>query len=192
MSLPPLAERLRPQTLDELVGQEHLTGKGSILRTAIEHKKIPSIILWGPPGVGKTTIAGIIANTLEKPFYSISAIAAGVKEIREVIEDAKSKNGAVLFIDEIHRFNKGQQDALLGAVEKGIITLIGATTENPSFEVNSALLSRCQVYVLKALDENQMHQLLETAIQHDEYLLTKKIILKETASLILELIVIIP
>ncbi len=184
MNNPPLAERLRPQTLDELVGQEHLTGKGSILRTAIEHKKIPSIILWGPPGVGKTTIAGIIAITLEKPFYSISAIAAGVKEIREVIEDAKSKNGAVLFIDEIHRFNKGQQDALLGAVEKGIITLIGATTENPSFEVNSALLSRCQVYVLKALDENQMHQLLETAIQHDEYLLTKKIILKETASLI--------
>jgi putative ATPase len=184
MSLPPLAERLRPQTLDELVGQEHLTGKGSILRTAIENKKIPSIILWGPPGVGKTTIAGIIANTLEKPFYSISAIAAGVKEIREVIEDAKSKNGAVLFIDEIHRFNKGQQDALLGAVEKGIITLIGATTENPSFEVNSALLSRCQVYVLKALDEKQMHQLLETAIQDDEYLSAKKIILKETASLI--------
>ena len=184
MSLPPLAERLRPQTLDELVGQEHLTGKGSILRTAIENKKIPSIILWGPPGVGKTTIAGIIANTLEKPFYSISAIAAGVKEIREVIEDAKSKNGAVLFIDEIHRFNKGQQDALLGAVEKGIITLIGATTENPSFEVNSALLSRCQVYVLKALDENQMHQLLESAIQHDEYLSAKKIILKETDSLI--------
>jgi len=184
MTNSPLAERLRPQTLDELVGQEHLTGKGSILRTAIEHKKIPSIILWGPPGVGKTTIAGIIANTLEKPFYSISAIAAGVKEIREVIEDAKSKNGAVLFIDEIHRFNKGQQDALLGAVEKGIITLIGATTENPSFEVNSALLSRCQVYVLKALDEKQMHQLLESAIQHDEHLSSKKIILKETASLI--------
>ncbi len=184
MNVSPLAERLRPQTLDELVGQEHLTGKGSILRTAIENKKIPSIILWGPPGVGKTTIAGIIANTLEKPFYSISAIAAGVKEIREVIEDAKSKNGAVLFIDEIHRFNKGQQDALLGAVEKGIITLIGATTENPSFEVNSALLSRCQVYVLKALDEKQMHQLLETAIQDDDYLSTKNIILKETASLI--------
>lgn len=184
MSLPPLAERLRPQTLDELFGQEHLTGKGSILRTAIEHKKIPSIILWGPPGVGKTTIAGIIANTLEKPFYSISAIAAGVKEIREVIEDAKSKNGAVLFIDEIHRFNKGQQDALLGAVEKGIITLIGATTENPSFEVNSALLSRCQVYVLKALDENQMIQLLSSAIKKDEYLSSKKIQLKETEALI--------
>lgn len=174
MSLPPLAERLRPQALDELVGQEHLTGKGSILRTAIENKKIPSIILWGPPGVGKTTIAGIIANSLEKPFYSISAIAAGVKEIREVIEDAKSQKGAVLFIDEIHRFNKGQQDALLSAVEKGIITLIGATTENPSFEVNSALLSRCQVYVLKALDENHMHQLLESAIQHDEFLSAKK------------------
>jgi len=184
MSLAPLAERLRPQTLDELVGQEHLTGKGSILRTAIEQKKIPSIILWGPPGVGKTTIAGIIANTLDKPFYSLSAIASGVKEIREVIEDAKSKNGAVLFIDEIHRFNKGQQDALLGAVEKGIITLIGATTENPSFEVNSALLSRCQVYVLKALDENQMIQLLAGAIEKDEYLSSKKIILKETASLI--------
>jgi len=180
----PLAERLRPQTLDELVGQEHLTGKGSILRTAIEHKKIPSIILWGPPGVGKTTIAGIIANTLEKSFYSISAIAAGVKEIREVIEDAKSKNGAVLFIDEIHRFNKGQQDALLGAVEKGIITLIGATTENPSFEVNSALLSRCQVYVLKALDEKQMIQLLASALQKDEYLLSKNIQLKETSALI--------
>ncbi len=184
MSIQPLAERLRPKTLDELVGQQHLTGKGSILRTAIENKKIPSIILWGPPGVGKTTIAGIIAHELDKPFYNISAISSGVKDIREIIEDARSKNGAILFIDEIHRFNKGQQDALLSAVEKGIISLIGATTENPSFEVNSALLSRCQVYVLKALDENDLLQLLKTALEKDETLLSKKIHLKETASLI--------
>src|SRR5688572_13577826 len=152
----PLAERIRPITLDELAGQQHLTGKGSILRTAIEKGKIPSMILWGPPGTGKTTIANIIANTLQAPFFSLSAINAGVKDVREVIEQAKSKPGSILFIDEIHRFNKGQQDALLGAVEKGIITLIGATTENPSFEVNSALLSRCQVYVLKSLDEKDL------------------------------------
>lgn len=143
---PPLAERLRPKTLQELIGQEHLTGKGSILRTAMENGKVPSMILWGPPGVGKTTIANIIAHTLNVPFYTLSAISSGVKEVREVIEQAKSRERVILFIDEIHRFNKGQQDALLGAVEKGIITLIGATTENPSFEVNSALLSRCQVY----------------------------------------------
>jgi putative ATPase len=129
----PLAERLRPQTLQELIGQEHLTGQGSILRKAIENKKIPSMILWGPPGVGKTTIANIIAHTLAVPFYTLSAISAGVKDVREVIEKAKDEQNAILFIDEIHRFNKGQQDALLGAVEKGIITLIGATTENPSF-----------------------------------------------------------
>ena len=141
MSVAPLAERMRPNTLDELVGQQHLTGQGSILRTAIGQGKLPSMILWGPPGVGKTTIANIIAHTLNVPFYTLSAISAGVKDVREVIEDAKSKPGAILFIDEIHRFNKGQQDALLGAVEKGIIRLIGATTENPSFEVNSALLS---------------------------------------------------
>ena len=180
----PLAERLRPQTLDDLIGQQHLTGKGSILRTAIENKKIPSVILWGPPGVGKTTIAGIIANTLQQPFYTLSAISSGVKEIREVIEEAKSKNGVILFIDEIHRFNKGQQDALLGAVEKGIITLIGATTENPSFEVNSALLSRCQVYVLKSLQEDDLKKLLNTAIEKDIILANKKIQLKETESLI--------
>jgi putative ATPase len=130
--------------LDELAGQQHLTGKGSILRKAIEHGRVPSMILWGPPGTGKTTIANIIANTLNVPFFMLSAISSGVKEVREVIEEARGKTGSVLFIDEIHRFNKGQQDALLGAVEKGIITLIGATTENPSFEVNSALLSRCQ------------------------------------------------
>jgi putative ATPase len=180
----PLAERMRPQKLDDLTGQEHLTGRGSILRTAIENQKIPSIILWGPPGVGKTTIANIIAYTLELPFYTLSAISAGVKEVREVIEKSKTQQKAILFIDEIHRFNKGQQDALLGAVEKGIITLIGATTENPSFEVNSALLSRCQVYVLKPLTEENLIQLLHHAIKVDEELKTKKIILKETEALI--------
>ena len=161
----PLAERLRPGSLSELIGQEHLVGKGSILRTAIEHGKIPSMIFWGPPGTGKTTIANIIAHTLKVPFYQLSAVSSGVKEVREVIEEAKSKRGVILFIDEIHRFNKSQQDALLGAVEKGIITLIGATTENPSFEVNSALLSRCQVYVLKPLDEKSLVTLLKTALE---------------------------
>jgi putative ATPase len=183
-TLSPLAERLRPHTLHELVGQQHLTGKGSILRTAIENGKIPSMILWGPPGVGKTTIANIIAQTLQVPFYQLSAISSGVKEVREVIELAKQQQGAVLFIDEIHRFNKGQQDALLGAVEKGIITLIGATTENPSFEVNSALLSRCLVYVLKALDEKELVQLLHHALKADLVLQTKNVQLKETAALI--------
>ncbi len=180
----PLAERIRPTTLDELIGQQHLTGKGSILRTAIEHGKIPSMILWGPPGTGKTTIAHIIANTLKVPFYQLSAISSGVKEVREVIEEARTKPNCVLFIDEIHRFNKGQQDALLGAVEKGIITLIGATTENPSFEVNSALLSRCQVYVLKPLNEKDLVQLLHHAIKKDEVLNKKEIKLKETEALI--------
>jgi len=180
----PLAERLRPSLLNNLVGQQHLTGKGSILRTAIEHGKVPSMILWGPPGVGKTTIANIIAQTLQVPFYTLSAISSGVKEVREVIETAKTQQNVILFIDEIHRFNKGQQDALLGAVEKGIITLIGATTENPSFEVNSALLSRCQVYVLKPLDETDLIALLHHAIEQDEILKTKKITLKETDALI--------
>jgi putative ATPase len=179
----PLAERLRPQTLDELVGQEHLTGKDSILRKAIQQGKIPSMILWGPPGVGKTTIANIIAHTLEVPFYTLSAIAAGVKEVREVIEIARRQGYAVLFIDEIHRFNKSQQDALLGAVEKGIITLIGATTENPSFEVNAALLSRSQVYVLKPLSEEQLLQLLQQAMEKDEWLGSRRIDLKETRAL---------
>ena len=180
----PLAERIRPESLDELLGQEHLVGKKSILRTAIEHGKIPSIIFWGPPGTGKTTIANIIAHTLQAPFFQLSAISAGVKDVREIIEQAKSKPGSILFIDEIHRFNKGQQDALLGAVEKGIITLIGATTENPSFEINSALLSRCQVYVLKPLNEDDLVVLLETAIKKDEYLKKKTIELKETAALL--------
>ena len=180
----PLAERLRPNTLDDLVGQEHLTGHGSILRTAIEQGKIPSMILWGPPGVGKTTIANIIAHTLQVPFYTLSAISSGVKEVREVIEESKKTERSILFIDEIHRFNKGQQDALLGAVEKGIITLIGATTENPSFEVNSALLSRCQVYVLKPLNEKDLRKLLHDAIKKDDNLKQKKIELKETEALL--------
>src|SRR6201996_1575353 len=166
----PLAERIRPQTLDQLVGQQHLTGKGSVLRAAIQQGKPPSMILWGPPGTGKTSIAGIIANTLKAPFYTLSAISSGVKEVREVIDLAKKQSNVILFIDEIHRFNKGQQDALLGAVEKGIITLIGATTENPSFEVNSALLSRCQVYVLKPLDEKDLVHLLKNAIAKDSIL----------------------
>jgi len=180
----PLAERLRPQSLESLVGQKHLTGKGSILRTAIEQGTVPSMILWGPPGTGKTTIANIIAHSLKVDFYTLSAISSGVKEVREVIEQAKQKSKAILFIDEIHRFNKGQQDALLGAVEKGIITLIGATTENPSFEVNSALLSRCQVYVLKPLNNSDLIQLLNAAIINDDELKKKKIELKETEALI--------
>jgi len=182
--MPPLAERLRPTTLEELAGQQHLTGKGSILRTAIENGKIPSMILWGPPGVGKTTIAGIIAHSLQQPFYTLSAISSGVKEVREVIEEAKNQQSAILFIDEIHRFNKGQQDALLGAVEKGIITLIGATTENPSFEVNSALLSRCQVYVLKALTDDDLTGLIQYALTKDKVLSELNITLAETSALI--------
>ena len=183
----PLAERIRPHSLDELLGQEHLVGYGSILRRAIEHGKIPSLLFWGPPGTGKTTIANIIAHTLQIPFFQLSAISAGVKEVREVIEQAKKNKGStgtILFIDEIHRFNKGQQDALLGAVEKGIITLIGATTENPSFEVNSALLSRCQVYVLKPLAETDLVKLLNIAIAKDEYLKKKNIALEETEALL--------
>lgn len=180
----PLAERLRPTSLNQLAGQQHLTGKGSILLTAIENGKVPSMILWGPPGVGKTTIANIIAKTLQVPFYTLSAISSGVKEVRAIIELAKTQQNVMLFIDEIHRFNKGQQDAFLGAVEKGIITLIGATTENPSFEVNSALLSRCQVYVLRSLDENDLIALLNHALTKDAYLKTKNIQLKETTALI--------
>lgn len=180
----PLAERMRPVVLDDLVGQEHLTGKGSILRTSIENGRIPSMLLWGPPGVGKTTIANIIAHTLAAPYFQLSAISSGVKDVREVIEEAKHRPGAVLFIDEIHRFNKGQQDALLGAVEKGIITLIGATTENPSFEVNSALLSRCQVYVLKALQDADLIRLLQHVASKDSLLQSFKIELAETAALI--------
>jgi len=180
----PLAERLRPANLGDLIGQEHLTGKGSILRIAIENKTIPSIIFWGPPGVGKTTIANIIAHNLQVPFYRLSAISSGVKEVREVIDKARNEKNTILFIDEIHRFNKGQQDALLGAVEKGIITLIGATTENPSFEVNSALLSRCQVYILKPLGRNDLITLLNHAIKTDQVLSKININVKETEALI--------
>src|SRR5215210_1170594 len=180
----PLAERMRPSALDDLAGQQHLTGKGSILRTAIENGNVPSMILWGPPGTGKTTIANIIAHSLKVPFFQLSAISSGVKEVREIIEQAREKEKCILFIDEIHRFNKGQQDALLGAVEKGIITLIGATTENPSFEVNSALLSRCQVYVLKPLEEGDLLKLLHQALEKDEELNEKKIILQETEALL--------
>lgn len=184
IELPPLAERLRPSQLDDLIGQEHLTGKGSILRTAIDNGKVPSMILWGPPGVGKTTIANIIAHTLSSPFYTLSAISSGVKDVRDVIATAATQEKVILFIDEIHRFNKGQQDALLGAVEKGVITLIGATTENPSFEVNSALLSRCQVYVLKPLEKTDLVALLKHAIETDELLSKQNIQLEETEALI--------
>ncbi|MBP5677735.1 MAG: replication-associated recombination protein A [Bacteroidales bacterium] len=162
----PLAEILRPKTLDEYIGQQHLVGQGAVLRTLIDSGNIPSMIFWGPPGIGKTTLAMIISNTLHRPFHTLSAISSGVKEVREVINAAQEEDGAILFIDEIHRFNKAQQDSLLGAVERGTITLIGATTENPSFEVISALLSRCQVYVLKEFGEDDMHTLINSAIKH--------------------------
>lgn len=180
----PLAERLRPRTLDDITGQEHLTGPGSLLRKALEQGRIPSMLFWGPPGTGKTSMANVLANSLHLPFFSLSAINAGVKDIREVIDRAKAESGAILFIDEIHRFNKGQQDALLGAVEKGIITLIGATTENPSFEVNAALLSRCQVFVLKALEEKDMIGLLQKALKTDGEMRKYKVTLAETDALI--------
>jgi putative ATPase len=184
----PLAERVRPQHLDEYIGQESIIGKGSALRNAINHNLLPSLIFWGPPGVGKTTLALIISNTLKRPFYALSAINSGVKDVREVIEKAKENNffgqvKPILFIDEIHRFSKSQQDSLLGAVEKGIITLVGATTENPSFEVIPALLSRCQVYVLKHLEEEHLLAIVKNAIEHDEILKTKKIELAQTEAL---------
>lgn len=183
-TLTPLAERMRPSRIGELAGQQHLTGTGSILRTAIESGQTPSMILWGPPGTGKTTIAHIISQSLLAPFYSLSAISSGVKEVREVIDRAATQQRSILFIDEIHRFNKAQQDALLGAVEKGIITLIGATTENPSFEVNSALLSRCQVYVLKSLNQEDLETLLQQAIEKDVRIRSMGAELEETAALV--------
>ena len=180
----PLAERMRPEKLEDLAGQDHLTGSNSILRKAIEQGSIPSMILWGPPGTGKTTMAHIIASTLKQDFHTLSAISAGVKEVREVIATSAQKGRSILFIDEIHRFSKSQQDALLGAVEKGIVTLIGATTENPSFEVNSALLSRCQVYVLRPLMADDLVKLLKHAMEHDEMLRSRSIALKETDALV--------
>lgn len=182
-SKPPLAERLRPVRLDDLVGQEHLVGEKGVIRKTIQSGNIPSMIFWGPPGVGKTTIANIIANEAKKPFYILSAISAGVKDIREIIDKAKSSPRSILFIDEIHRFNKSQQDALLGAVEKGIITLIGATTENPSFEVNSALLSRSQVYTLNALEEKDLLKLVNQALVKDEELKKRDVEIKEHQAL---------
>jgi putative ATPase len=175
---------MRPARLDDLVGQEHLTGANGVIRKAVQSGNVPSMILWGPPGVGKTTIANIIANEVKKPFYTLSAISSGVKEVREVIEKARTSQRSILFIDEIHRFNKSQQDALLGAVEKGIITLIGATTENPSFEVNSALLSRCQVYTLKPLGEEQLLGLIQQALDRDDELKHRNIEIKEHYALL--------
>lgn len=185
----PLAERLRPTTFDNYVGQEHLIGQNSTLRNVIEKGIIPSMIFWGPPGVGKTTLANIIANYTKQPFYTLSAINSGVKDIREIIDKAKSQQlfgtkNPVLFIDEIHRFSKSQQDSLLGAVEKGTVTLIGATTENPSFEVISALLSRCQVYILKEQTKEDLTKLLHIALEKDEFLNKKKINILEYEALL--------
>ena len=185
----PLAERLRPKTLDDYIGQKHLVGPGAVLRKMIDAGRISSFILWGPPGVGKTTLAQIIANKLETPFYTLSAVTSGVKDVREVIEKAKSNRffsqaSPILFIDEIHRFSKSQQDSLLGAVETGVVTLIGATTENPSFEVIRPLLSRCQLYVLKSLEKEDLLELLHSAIARDAILKEKKIELKETDAML--------
>lgn len=185
----PLAERMRPQTLDDYIGQQHLVGTGAVLRQMIENGTLSSFILWGPPGVGKTTLAKIIAHHLERPFYTLSAVTSGVKEVREVIDKARREGGifsrgnAILFIDEIHRFSKSQQDSLLGAVENGTITLIGATTENPSFEVITPLLSRCQVYVLKSLTKEDLEILLQRALTEDEILKYKDIEIQETDNL---------
>lgn len=185
----PLAERLRPETLDDYIGQKHLVGEGAILRKMIDAGRISSFILWGPPGVGKTTLAQIIANKLETPFYTLSAVTSGVKDVRDVIEKARNnrffnKMSPILFIDEIHRFSKSQQDSLLGAVETGIVTLIGATTENPSFEVIRPLLSRCQLYVLKSLEKEDLLELLQNAICKDVFLKEKNIELKETEAML--------
>ncbi|MCI7465941.1 MAG: replication-associated recombination protein A [Bacteroidales bacterium] len=180
----PLAEVLRPESLNEYIGQSHLVGDGAILRSAIEKGDIPSMILWGPPGVGKTTLANIIANTLSAPFYQLSAINSGVKEVREVIEKAKQSDNAILFVDEIHRFSKNQQDSLLGAVEQGIVRLIGATTENPSFEVISPLLSRCQVYVLKSLEKEDLLKIIERATGYYKQTFGRNITVKEAEALL--------
>ena len=185
----PLAERLRPTSFENYVGQQHLVGDGAVLRRMIDSGRILSFIMWGPPGTGKTTIARIIANTLNRPFYTLNAVSAGVKEVREVIDKAKSsplfaRGSAILFIDEIHRFSKSQQDSLLSAVETGVVTLIGATTENPSFEVIRPLLSRCQLYILKSLDKEDLLELLDRAIKEDFYLKTRNIVVRETDALL--------
>ena len=185
----PLAERLRPRTLDDYIGQKHLVGEGAVLRKMIDAGRISSFILWGPPGVGKTTLAQIIANKLETPFYTLSAVTSGVKDVRDVIEKAQkgrffNEASPILFIDEIHRFSKSQQDSLLGAVEKGVVTLIGATTENPSFEVIRPLLSRCQLYVLKSLEKDDLLELLNRAMTQDIYLKERHIELKETGAML--------
>ncbi len=184
MNQTPLAERMRPSRLEDLIGQEHLSAPTSFLFKAIKSGNVPSLILWGPPGVGKTTIANIIANEIKAPFYTLSAISSGVKDIREVIEKARFQMGVVLFIDEIHRFNKSQQDALLGAVEKGIIRLIGATTENPSFEVNAALLSRCQVFTLNPLGKKELKGMIKQAMEKDVFLKSRNIQLQEIEALL--------
>lgn len=188
MDFTPLAERLRPKTLDDYIGQEQLVGKDAVFRQALQNGIIPSLIFWGPPGVGKTTLARIISNTLNRPFYTLSAVSSGVKDVREVIHKVENSGlfgtgNAILFIDEIHRFSKSQQDSLLGAVEKGVLTLIGATTENPSFEVNSALLSRCQVYVLKAMDTNDLENLLQRALTKDPQIAALQLEVKEKKAL---------
>ena len=186
----PLAERIRPQSLSDYISQQHLVGENGILTNHIKQGIIPSLILWGPPGIGKTTLANIIANESGRPFYTLSAISSGVKDVREVIEKAKKSGGLftqknpILFIDEIHRFSKSQQDSLLGAVEKGWVTLVGATTENPSFEVIPALLSRCQVYILNSFDKEDLMALLHRAMEKDEIISQKKINLKETDALL--------
>lgn len=184
----PLAERLRPQTIDEYIGQQHLVGPRGVFRKFLETGNVPSFILWGPPGVGKTTLAKLVANHLRRPFYTLSAVTSGVKDVREVIESARKQSlfqqsTAFLFIDEIHRFNKSQQDSLLGAVEQGIVTLIGATTENPSFEVISPLLSRCQVYILRSMDDGELSTLLNRAITVDEELRNRNIDVQQTEAL---------
>jgi len=184
MNQTPLAERMRPSKLEQLIGQDHLSAPSSFLYKAIKSGNVPSIILWGPPGVGKTTIANIIANEIKAPFYTLSAISSGVKDIREVIEKAKFQMGVVLFIDEIHRFNKSQQDALLGAVEKGTIRLIGATTENPSFEINAALLSRCQVFTLNSLGRAELEAMVRQAMEQDVFMKKKQIEIKEIEALL--------
>ncbi len=188
MAQQPLAERLRPQSLDDYIGQSHLVGDNGVFRKFIASGSVPSFILWGPPGVGKTTLARIVANALDRPFYTLSAVTSGVKDVREVIEKAKNQHlfnarPAFLFIDEIHRFNKSQQDSLLGAVEQGIVTLIGATTENPSFEVISPLLSRCQVYVLKPMNDEELRTLLNRALSHDEEFRRRRVEVRESEAL---------